>query len=91
MLAVLPLPSRLDNTAAAALREMLLNHRGTSFRLDASRVEKLGTLSVQVLLAARKTWDADGNSIALSDPSDVMVAKLAQIGLKPPCFATGAV
>lgn len=91
MLAVLPLPSRLDNAAAAALRDMLLNHRGTSFQLDASRIEKLGTLSVQVLLAARKTWDADGKSIALLNPSEVMVAKMAQIGLKPPCFATGAV
>lgn len=91
MVAVLSLPARIDNAAAEPLRQLLLARRGAPLQLDASGVEKLGTLSVQVLLAARKTWEADGLSLAVRDASEIMVAKLAQIGLTAARFETGAV
>ncbi len=91
MVAVLSLPARIDNAAASMLRDMLLAKQGASLRLDASAVTKIGTLSVQVLLAARKTWIADGKSLSLSNPSDLMSVKLAQIGLTSAQFETGTV
>ncbi|MDQ8029022.1 MAG: STAS domain-containing protein [Brevundimonas sp.] len=54
------LPSVLDIRAAGPLQAEILGLRGQPVTLDASAVERLGGLCLQVLLSARSTWAADG-------------------------------
>jgi chemotaxis protein CheX len=63
------LPQILDLAAAAPLRGDLLRLRGAPLELDASNVERLGGLSLQVLRAASQTWGADQQSFRIVSPS----------------------
>lgn len=74
------LPAVLDLNAAAPLREQLLALRGGPAILDGSAVERLGGLCLQVLLAARRTWAADGAELRLAEPSEALAAQLAAFG-----------
>jgi chemotaxis protein CheX len=46
----------LDLKAAAPLKAALLERRGRPLTLDASHVQRLGALCLQILLAAQNTW-----------------------------------
>ena len=59
--ATLVLADSLDLTAAAPLAAELLAARGAPMVLDASAVRRLGAQCLQVLLAARAAWRADGH------------------------------
>jgi chemotaxis protein CheX len=59
----------LDLSAAERLHAQLLARRGQPLAIDASQVERLGGLSLQVLLSARNTWAADGLSARIASPS----------------------
>jgi chemotaxis protein CheX len=74
------LPEGLDTGAAAALASELAQVRGRPLRLDASSVERVGGLGLQVLLSARLTWRDDGAPMALEAPSDALRAAFAQAG-----------
>lgn len=63
------LPQMLDLSAAAPLQQTLLAARGSPIVIDASQVERLGALCLQVLLAAKATWRADGHAFAIAAPS----------------------
>lgn len=63
------LPAQLGLTAAGALRDRLLAVAGRPVALDASRVEHLGGLCLQVLLSARLTWATAGAPLSLTDAS----------------------
>jgi chemotaxis protein CheX len=63
------LPQILDLAAAAPLRQALLEARGQPLELDASRVERLGGLCLQVLLSAQAVWAADGYAFRIVNPS----------------------
>ncbi len=76
----LALPAVLDLNAAAPLREQLLALRGGPAILDGSAVERLGALCLQVLLAARRTWAADGAELRLTGASEALSAQLAAFG-----------
>lgn len=69
MTAVVVLSPVLDIRAAEPLRGELLALRGQAVSLDASRVERLGGLCLQVLLSARRTWATDGQSLTLAASS----------------------
>lgn len=66
---VLPLPAQLGLTAAAPLASALLAERGRPLALDASAVERLGGLCLQVLLSARLTWITDDQPLTLAAAS----------------------
>ena len=51
--------------------------------LDAGRVSHLGTLCLQILLAARKDWRAQGLKFEFSTCSDEFNAAVATYGLGP--------
>lgn len=70
----------LDVTVVSSLRERLLALRGAVVEVDASGVERLGGLCLQVLMAARKTWAADGADLRLTGASDALVEQLAAFG-----------
>ena len=60
----------LDLRAAAPLRASLLEKRGEAMDIDASSVERLGGLCLQVLLSAQRAWAEDGLPFSISSPSD---------------------
>jgi len=59
----------LDLGAAERLHARLLELRGQPLDIDASQVERLGGLCLQVLISARNTWHADGASAVLGHTS----------------------
>jgi chemotaxis protein CheX len=76
----LRLPPLMDLRSAASLARDLLARRGAPVRLDASAVERLGGLGLQVLLSARLTWRADGIEFIVADPSEAFQADCAALG-----------
>lgn len=69
MSASLSLPAILDLAQAETLKAALLPMRGQSVVIDASRVERLGGLCLQVLISAQKTWASDGHVLKIDDVS----------------------
>ena len=62
------------------MRDRLSAVRGRPLKLDASRVERLGGLCLQVLLSARITWAVDGLPIAVVNSSPAFTDALALFG-----------
>lgn len=77
---VLTLPPVLDLKAAESLKAQLLAHRGRVLVLDASGVERLGGLCLQVLLSARRLWARDEINLRLATPSDSFSSQWAAFG-----------
>jgi chemotaxis protein CheX len=84
------LPEVLDLKAAAPLRDQLLAARGQPIRLDASRVQRIGGLCLQVLMSARLTWDEDKLPLQIVDPSPEFTDGLALFGAASLMDQTGA-
>ena len=76
----LQLPATLGLNEAVPLCESLRGLRGQAVMLDASRVEHLGGLCLQVLLSARKTWAADDVPMAIANSSSAFTDALALFG-----------
>jgi len=66
MSASVVLPPVLDIRAAGPLQAEILGLRGQPLTIDASAVERLGGLCLQVLLSARSTWAADGQTLTVT-------------------------
>jgi chemotaxis protein CheX len=79
----LKLPPVLDATSSGDLVGRLRSLRGGSVVLDASDVDRVGALGLQVLLSAQKTWAADGASFEIHDPSIAFRGALALSGGAP--------
>lgn len=75
------LPNRLDSSAAPSLVQSLLALRNQPLTIDAARVEVVGALAVEVLLAAHRQWKDDGHILCLSQPSPQFRAALETLGL----------
>ena len=69
MAASVVLPSVLDILYAEPLRTDLLGLRGQPVAIDASAVERLGGLCLQVLISAQQTWARDGHVLKIDDVS----------------------
>jgi chemotaxis protein CheX len=78
---ILTLPPALDIASVQGLKDQLLALRGRPVTLDASGVDRVGGLGLQVLLAARATWAADQQALTLADPSDGFLAGLSIMGV----------
>ena len=74
------LPEIMDLAAAPALRTYLLENRGAPLELDASAVQRVGGLCLQVLLSARSTWAADGQVLSFVEPSSTLKDAFLTIG-----------
>ena len=77
----LTLPARLDLTAARRLTRELRDRSGSPLQIDASGVEVLGGLCLQVLLAARQQWHDRQLALVLSARSAAFDAALVHFGL----------
>ncbi|MEO6376505.1 MAG: STAS domain-containing protein [Caulobacteraceae bacterium] len=67
--AMMRLPEIIDVEAVSHLAGELIAHGGRPLTLDASDVQRLGGLGLQVLLSARKTWAEDGLEFTVINPS----------------------
>ena len=81
------LPPVLDLKTATALQQQFLAVRGRPLRVDASQVERLGGLGLQILLAAKASWAADGHHLVIDPISKELSAGLALLGVPPGAFA----
>ena len=81
--AQLRLADVLDPAGAATLTSQLVALRGQRVVLDASAVERVGGLGLQVLLSARATWEADGRPFAVVTPSVAFQDAVALSGARP--------
>jgi chemotaxis protein CheX len=79
-IAELKLKPVLDLTAAAPLKAEFQGLRGQHVRLDASEVDRLGALCLQVLMAARSTWAQDGAVLTLGSTSPAFDEAVATLG-----------
>lgn len=80
---VIALPAVLDLRAVEPLKAALMEQRGQSVALDASAVERLGGLGLQVLLSALKTWQADGKDLTFLNVSQAMSEQWLSFGATP--------
>lgn len=71
----------LDLNEAQALHGKLMGLRGNSVVIDASAVERVGTLCVQVLMAGAKSWEADSQAFTFSKVSDAFAKTTQLIGV----------
>jgi chemotaxis protein CheX len=78
--ATVSLPAILDLQAADPLRAELLALRGRPLDIDASQVARMGGLCLQVLLSARRTWEADGLPLRIDQPSEAFIEQMAAFG-----------
>lgn len=76
------LPSAIDTGAAQALMNDLAAIRGRALEIDAGKVQRVGTLSVQVLLSAVRTWAADGQRLSFVDITHEFRDALGALGLR---------
>ncbi|MBB3608270.1 STAS domain-containing protein [Rhizobium sp. BK602] len=71
----------LDLNEASALRGKLMGLRGSNVAIDASGVERIGALCIQVIMAAAKTWEEDKLSFTFSKASDAFQKTMQMIGI----------
>jgi len=83
MTAVITLDGRLDFAAAPELKAEILGHIGHDLEINASGVAHLGTLCLQVLIAASKEWASTGQKFNLTSPSDICTKQLSLHGFSP--------
>ena len=77
------LPSILDLKAAGPLTEKLIPLRGHDLLIDASQVERVGGQCLQVLVSVTATWQSDGATVDILNPSDGFVEGLTTLGMRP--------
>ncbi len=80
MTAAVVLSPVLDILGAESLRTQLLAMRGQAVAIDASAVERLGGLCLQVLLSAQQTWAGDGQSMSFTTVSDAFTDQWTAFG-----------
>lgn len=74
------LPAIVDVRAAEPLKAELLALRGQPVTIDASAVERLGGLGLQVLMSAVRTWRADGQDLIFINVSEAMTEQWQGFG-----------
>lgn len=83
----LTLDGRLGTPEAADLRQRFLAlDRGRGLTVNAGSVSHLGTLCLQVLLAAARDWQRADQDFYLTPRSDAVVAALTSFAVPPAIF-----
>lgn len=71
----------LDLNEATALHRQLMGLKGSNVVIDASAVERVGALCVQVLMAGAKSWEEDKLSFTFLKVSDAFTKTMQLIGV----------
>ena len=83
MTASLTLQERLDFGAVTPLKTAILDLAGQNLEIDASQVTHMGTLCLQVLIAAANDWKQAGKTFHIVSPSSTCESQLALHGFSP--------
>jgi chemotaxis protein CheX len=78
--ATLKLRPVLDLTAAAPLKAEFSALRGRPVSVDATDVDRVGALCLQVLMSAHSTWTSDGVAFSLGKTSPGFEEGLDNLG-----------
>jgi chemotaxis protein CheX len=78
---VLKLPQTLDVAAVRAVQQDLLGRRGTDTTVDATDVERIGALGIELLIAAERQWRKDDRVLKLVGISDTVTDAFNDLGL----------
>jgi len=70
---VLVLPVVLDLRAAVALKTEIEQRTGAGLDIDASKVERLGGVCLQILASASAAWKAGGQEVRLLGASEAFL------------------
>ena len=85
------LPARLDLPAAQKLSQQLRDMDFSApVHFDAGEVTHLGTLCVQLLMAAARSAQDAGNQIEIANVSERVEGQLAALGLSSDALMEGA-
>ena len=77
---VVTLPAIVDVRTAEPLKAELMAVRGQPVTVDASNVERLGGLGLQVLMSAVRTWRADGQVLTFINVSEALTEQWQGFG-----------
>lgn len=77
----LSLDNVLDLNAASTLHSRLMELRGSDLVIDASSVERVGALCIQVLMSASRTWEEEERSLTFSQMSDALTKTMQLSGV----------
>ncbi len=86
----LRLAAKLDQNATIDLVRALRERRGADLGLDASDTTHFGTLAVQAIISAARTWANDGHKLSLANVPDICIDQLSLLGLHPEKLVEGA-
>lgn len=78
---IIELQKVLDMLAAPVLLESFLQKRGSKILVDAEQVQRLGAQCLQILLSAKRSWEAEGFSFGLNNPSPAFTDALGLMGV----------
>lgn len=81
------LPEALTSRQAADLFSEFQTLRGSSVLIDATAVRQVGTLCLQVLASACRTWKSEGLEFRMSGSSEVLSKQWKLFGLPVGEFA----
>ena len=79
---VFRLPEHLDLTFASPLRAHLAALIGQPLTIDASNVQRLGGLCLQVLLATGIAWAQQEDELRILNPSDAFINSMKLMGIE---------
>jgi anti-anti-sigma regulatory factor len=79
-----PLPESMDIASAQELFKTFTGYtkKPADITLDASKVERITTPAIQLILALAKTLEADKHSLSIASPSEQFVAAFEDLGLQ---------
>lgn len=83
MSASIQLEAKLDLRAAGALKDAILQNVGQDLSLDASEVNHIGALSLQVIRSAARTWAQSGQKLSFENASTDLADQLDLLGFTP--------
>lgn len=81
--ATIILAERLDLAHAAGIASAIQEHAGKDLLLDASKVNHLGALGLQVIRSAAKSWAQSENQLQIEGLSNACVDQLGLFGFSP--------
>lgn len=77
----LVLPEQAGTTAVSELYAALKDADGNDLVIDASGVERLGALVVQLIIVAEKRWLEMSKTFSIKDPSTEFIKTGTRLGL----------
>lgn len=78
---VLSLPETLPGESAASIADLVLTARDSSLSIDATKVARIDTPCIQILLSAARQWREDGAEMKLTGQSAALDETLSILGL----------